>query len=201
MMINRKNIVLVTILLSVFTGCSEKKVEVKVEHKPEKLSNSAQIEKHFVKQSAKHNINPITLKAICKHESGLNPYKINVNKNKTSEDLKMIGGYDFKIKEEAQLFMNVVFSKPNLSYDVGYCQINNQHFSKNNLESEDLLDIETNIGMAAKIYKYGVNKCSKEGINNVEECSLSVYNTGRLSVDSTTGRNYANKVLKIKNSL
>lgn len=207
MLSNRYRIILALSSILLLSGCGEKEIEVKQQEEQKitkQKDEKALIESYFVDKSEKYNINLKTLKAICKHESKFNPYAINVNKNETAIKKNLVGSYNFKIKEEAQLFMNVVFDKPNISFDVGYCQINNQHFSKNNLESEDLLDIETNIEMSAKIYRYGVDKCSKtykEGTKELVECSLSMYNTGKMSKNSKIGKEYANKVILVKNSL
>ncbi len=79
-----------------------------------------------------------------------------------------------------------------------------------NYEEGDLIfnafvkKIETNIEMSAKIYRYGVDQCSKtykEGTKELVECSLSMYNTGKMSKNSKIGKEYANKVILVKNSL
>lgn len=204
-MFNRRRMIILSILSIFFlTGCVDKKLEKdnKIEVKEKTNKNTKEdIESYFIDKAKKYNIDIQTLRAICKHESKFNPYAINVNKNKTAEVKELVGSYNFNIKEEAQLFMNVVFDKPNLSFDVGYCQINNQHFTKNNLESEDLLDIEKNIELSAKIYRYGVDRCIKANSKNLVECSLSMYNTGKLNTESPIGIKYAQKVINVKNKL
>ena len=90
--------------------------------------------------------------------------------------------------------MDTILDPLFLSYDVGICQINNQHLDRFNLDNEDLLDIEHNIEVATKIYKYNINKCKNDII-----CALSMYNTGKRK--SEIGKKYAKKVLRMKSKM
>ena len=163
---------ILTILL--FTGC---------------VSKSHQ--ELFIENGKKYNINYKILHAICKTESSL---KVNVvNVNESILDIQR-GPHYFNYTFQANLYMDLVLDPLLLNYDVGICQINKQHLDRLGLDNEDLLDRETNIEIAAKIYRYNIKKCR----GNIS-CALSMYNTG--TRNSKRGRAYAKKVLKIKNQL
>lgn len=145
----------------------------------------------FVHYSKKHNVNPKTIKAICKAESGLRPYVVNVNKS--IFDIQR-GPHYFDTWIGANTYMDFVLDPLMLNYDVGLCQINKAHLSRMGLDNEDLLDPEKNIDAACKIYKWNVKKCKGDIM-----CALSMYNTGKAKCK--TGYKYANKVLKIRKSI
>ncbi len=90
--------------------------------------------------------------------------------------------------------MDYVLDPLFLNYDIGICQINKVHLKRLKLDNEELLDRELNIDIAAKIYKYNLGKCNDEII-----CALSMYNTGYKN--STVGKKYAKKVLKVRRRL
>jgi len=90
--------------------------------------------------------------------------------------------------------MDTILDPLFLSYDVGVCQINVQHFDRNELDNEDLLDDETNIELAAKILRHNLNACRGD-----YNCALSMYNTGEKS--SEKGKYYTYKVLKARKKL
>lgn len=162
-----------SIILTFFTGCTIKKPN------------------YFVEIAKKENVNYKTIQAICQHESGNYDYVVNVNKSKWNWKK---GPHYFKNKIAANLFMDIYLKPFDMNYDVGVCQINSQHFDRFDLDNEDLLDRETNIKIACKIYKYNVRACKGEIY-----CALSMYNTGYKK--STIGMAYAKKVLKIRSGL
>jgi len=145
----------------------------------------------FVEKGEKYNINHKTLKAICKKESGLKPYVVNVNKS--IFDIQ-IGGHYFDTWLGANTYMDLVLDPLGLNYDIGLCQINKIHLDRFDLDNEDLLDEETNIDIAARIYKWNVKAC-----NGNLKCALSMYNTGKKN--SSIGMKYANKVIKIRKQM
>lgn len=195
------NLKLKVILISVVmfvSGCSQKKEELLVNTNQNKIIENIsikEIDNIFEKKAKESEVNPKTLKAICKHESLNNPYAINVNKKKDKKN-DFVGSYKFKLDVEADLFMNTVLEPMNLNYDIGYCQINSQHLNET-LVNTDLLEIDKNIEKAANIYKYGVDVCKSKKAQDLLECSLSMYNTGKTNMESSIGRAYANKVKKV----
>lgn len=190
-------VILISVVLFV-SGCSQKKEEVLVNTNQNKMIeniSNKEVDNIFEEKAKQLDVNSKTLKAICKHESLNNPYAINVNKNKNNKRNDFVGSYKFKLDVEADLFMNTVLEPMNLNYDIGYCQINSQHLDEN-LVNVDLLKIEKNIEKAALIYKYGVDYCKSKKAKDLLECSLSMYNTGKINTVSSIGRAYANKVKK-----
>lgn len=185
-----------------FSGCSIKTTEVVVNNTI--VNNTivindeeSKIEKIFAKKAEALNVSSDTLKAICNVESKNNPYAVNVNQTKDAK-ASLVGSHSFQIEEEADLFMNVLLDPKKLNYDIGYCQINSQHLKANNLENVDLLDVEKNIDMAAKIFKENVEYCEMRGIKPTLNCALSMYNTGKSHNKSKVGAAYAQKVIKAK---
>jgi soluble lytic murein transglycosylase-like protein len=168
------NLGLVSALALLITGCSFK------------TQNEM-----FVETGEKYNINHKTLKAICKKESGLKPYVVNVNKS--IFDIQR-GGHYFDTWLGANAYMDLVLDPLGLNYDIGLCQINKIHLDRFDLDNEDLLDEETNIDIAARIYKWNVKECK----GNLK-CALSMYNTGKKN--SSIGMRYANKVIKIRKQI
>ncbi len=167
-------ITLFATILFIFTGCSSKTLYQK-----------------FYNIAEQNNINHKTLIAICKKESNLKPYVINVNKSLFNIQR---GPHSFDSWFAANAYMDFVLDPLFLNYDIGMCQINKIHLDRLDLDNEDLLDEDTNIEAAAKIYKWNVKQCRGEII-----CALSMYNTGYKN--STIGRVYANKVLRIRKQL
>ncbi len=163
-----------SISIFLFTGCSSKSLYEK-----------------FYDIAKDNNINHKTLIAICKKESNLKPYVINVNKSIL--DIQR-GPHYFTNSISANLYMDFVLDPLLLNYDIGMCQINKIHLNRLNLDNDDLLDEEVNIDVAAKIYKWNLKTC-----NNDIMCALSMYNTGYKN--STVGMKYARKVLKKRKEL
>ena len=124
--------------------------------------------------------------AICKKESNFNPYVINVNKSLF--DIQK-GPHSFTNWISANAYMDLVLDPLFLNYDIGICQINKLHLDRLGLDNEELLNEETNIEVAAKIYKWNLKSC-----NGNTMCALSMYNTGYKN--SSIGKRYAKKVLK-----
>lgn len=153
--------------------------------------SSKSLNQTFKDESRKVGVNYKTLMAICKHESGHKEYAINVNKS--IFDIQR-GSHYFDTWIGANSYMDFVLDPLGLNYDVGICQVNSQHLDRFNIDNEDLLDRETNIRIAAKIYNYNVRACKGDII-----CALSMYNTGKKK--SKIGRAYAYKVLKIKKKM
>lgn len=157
------------VLIIFFSGCSSKSLEQK-----------------FQEISKRNNVNYQTLMAICKKESGLKPYVVNVNKSIFNIQK---GSHYFDSAFGANAYMDFVLDPLLLNYDIGMCQINKVHLKRLKLDNDDLLDEEINIDVAAKIYNWNVRKCKGDII-----CALSMYNTGYKN--STIGKKYAYKVLR-----
>lgn len=145
----------------------------------------------FYDIAKEHNVNHKTLIAICKKESNLKPYVVNVNKSIFNIQR---GPHYFDTWYGANAYMDFILDPLLLNYDIGMCQINKIHLERFDLDNEDLLDEETNIEAAAKIYNWNVRQCGGEII-----CALSMYNTG--FKNSNVGRSYARKVLSIRKNL
>lgn len=164
----------ILIFVFIFTGCASKTLNQKFQY--------------YAKQE---RINYKTLMAICKKESGLTNYVVNVNKSIL--DIQK-GPHYFDTYIGANLYMDLVLDPLLLNYDVGICQINKIHLDKYDIDNEDLLDEDKNIEIASKIYNWNVRRC-----NGNIYCALSLYNTGKKN--SSIGRTYAKKVLKIRKKM
>ncbi|MEA3352603.1 MAG: transglycosylase SLT domain-containing protein [Campylobacterota bacterium] len=138
-----------------------------------------------------NNVNHKILMAICKKESNLKPYVINVNKSIFNIQK---GPHSFDTWIGANSYMDFVLDPMLLNYDIGICQINTVHLTRFDLDNEDLLDTETNIQIAAKIYNWNLRQCKGDIV-----CALSMYNTGYKN--STIGKRYAKKVLEKKREM
>lgn len=169
-----KNLLFIFLIIFVFTGCYNK-----------------QLKEIFIEKSQEQNVDYKIIMSICKHESGFKEYAINVNKSIFNIQK---GPHFFDSWFSANLYMDTVLDPLFLSYDVGICQINNQHLDRFNIDNEDLLNIEDNIEIATKIYKFNINKCKNDVM-----CALSMYNTG--TKNSEVGNKYAKKVLRIKSKM
>lgn len=172
----KKNILLIFIVF-IFFGCSNKTYN-----------------EIFEQTSRDIGVNKQTIKAICYHESGHNPYAINVNKSFFNIQK---GSHFFENSITANLYMDLVLDPLGLNYDVGICQINKIHLDRYKVDNEDLLNPQINIKIAAKIYKWNVQYCKKNGYKEVRKCALSMYNTGYPHTKSKIGNVYANKVINL----
>lgn len=146
---------------------------------------------YFVEVGKKHNINYKTLRAIAEVESGNRPYTVNVNKSIFNIQQ---GGHYFDSSIAANMYMDMVLDPLGLNYDIGLCQVNSSHLDRFDLDNEDLLDEETNIDIATRIYKWNLKQCDWKIV-----CALSMYNTGKKN--STVGKKYAKKVLDARKRL
>ena len=155
------------------------------------LNTGCSNKQYFVNSSKKYNINEHTLRAIAEVESKNESNVINVNKSIFNIQQ---GPHYFDNWFTANLYMDTILDPLFLSYDVGVCQINVQHFDRNGLDNEDLLDDEINIDLAAKIFKHNLRLCRGH-----EVCALSMYNTGHKS--SKRGLAYAQRVLRARKRL
>jgi hypothetical protein len=145
----------------------------------------------FQAAAQEHQLDYKTLMAICKKESSLKPYVVNVNES--IFDIQR-GPHYFDGTFTANLYMDFILDPLLLNYDVGMCQINKIHLDRFDIDNEDLLDEETNIDISAKIYKWNLKACR----GNVM-CALSMYNTG--TGHSPKGKLYAQKVLHIRREM
>lgn len=161
----------ITITLLLTSGCSNKS--------------------YFVESAQKHKLNHHTLMAIAEVESGNESNVINVNESIFNIQK---GPHYFDNWFTANLYMDTILDPLFLSYDVGVCQINVQHFERNGLDNEDLLDDEINIELAAKILRHNLDTCRGN-----YRCALSMYNTGERN--SARGVRYTNKVLRARKRL
>lgn len=142
----------------------------------------------FQEAANRHNVNYKTLYAICYKESKFHSNVVNVN---TSIFNIQQGPHYFDNWFTANLYMDVILDPLNLNYDIGICQINEQHRDRMYLDNEDLLEDEINIDVAAKIYAYNVKACGGD-----LKCALSMYNTGKKK--SSIGYMYAKQVIDIR---
>lgn len=138
-----------------------------------------------------YGVDEKTLKAICKLESDHNPYVINVNES--IFDIQR-GSHRFDTWIGANLYMDTILDPLGLNYDIGICQINEQHLQRLQLDNEHLLDAEKNIEIAARIYRFNLKECEGD-----RRCALSMYNTGYKN--STVGMRYADRVERIMRRL
>ena len=146
---------------------------------------------YFIDSAQRYDLNHHTLMAIAEVESGSRSNVVNVNESIFNIQK---GPHYFDNWFTANLYMDTILDPLFLSYDVGICQINKQHFDRNGLDNEDLLDDETNIELAAKILRHNLNLCRGD-----YNCALSMYNTGER--DSQKGRSYTQKVLNARKRL
>lgn len=164
----KKHIFFIIFTILLLSGCSQKN--------------------YFIENGIKYNVNYKTLTAIATVESN---HKSNVvNVNESIFDIQR-GSHYFDNWFTANLYMDTILDPLGLNYDVGICQINKIHFDRFDLDNEDLLDDAINIEIAAKVYKWNINKC-----NGNVRCALSMYNTGKAY--SKKGSRYAEKVLRAR---
>lgn len=161
-------ILLNVIIIFIFSGCSQKN--------------------YFLESAKKYNLDYKTLSAIASVESKHNSNVVHVNES--IFDIQR-GAHYFDNWFTANLYMDTILDPLGLNYDVGICQINKVNFERFDLDNEDLLDDETNIDIAAKIYSWNLRQCKGN-----TRCALSMYNTGKKH--SAKGQRYADKVLKAR---
>lgn len=124
-------------------------------------------------------VDPVTMSAIVKQESGGHPWSINDNNGKRS--------YRLKSKEEAILKATELISAGH-SIDIGLAQINSKNLRWLGLSVAQVFDPCTNISAGAKVLTQGYQKTGSL------PAALSMYNTGK--ANSPRGQEYARQVLR-----
>lgn len=124
-------------------------------------------------------VDPVTMSAIVKQESGGHPWSINDNHGKRS--------YRLKTKEEAVLKATELISAGH-SIDMGLAQINSKNLRWLGLSVAQVFDPCANISAGAKVLTQGYQKTGSL------PAALSMYNTGK--ADSPRGQEYARQVLR-----
>lgn len=124
-------------------------------------------------------VDPATMAAIVRQESGGHPWSINDNNGKRS--------YRLKAKEEAVLKATELISAGH-SVDMGLAQINSKNLRWLGLSVAQAFDPCTNVAAGAKVLTQGYQKTGSL------PAALSIYNTGK--PNSARGREYARQVLR-----
>ena len=122
-------------------------------------------------------VDPVTMAAVVKQESGGQPWVVNNNTTKKS--------VTFASKPAAVAAAMAEISRGE-SVDMGLAQINSKNLPALGLSVEQVFDPCTNIAAGANILAAGYGRTGSLG------GALSMYNTGR--PDSTIGAAYAQKV-------
>jgi type IV secretion system protein VirB1 len=122
-------------------------------------------------------VDPVTMSAVVKQESGGNPWALNNNTTKKSQI--------FGTKSEA-VAAALHAIRNGQSVDMGLAQLNSKNLEWLGLTVEQAFDPCANINAGAKILENGYVKTG-----NLHQ-ALSMYNTGK--PNSTTGSAYAQKV-------
>lgn len=124
-------------------------------------------------------VDPVTMSAIVKQESGGHPWSINDNNGKRS--------YRLKSKDEAVLKATELISAGH-SIDMGLSQINSKNLRWLGLSVAQVFDPCSNVAAGAKVLTQGYQKTGSL------TAALSMYNTGK--PNSPRGRDYARQVLR-----
>jgi type IV secretion system protein VirB1 len=122
-------------------------------------------------------VDPVTMSAIVKQESGGHPWALNNNSTKKSTI--------FHSMADAIAAAQDAIGKGQ-SVDMGLAQINSKNLKNLGLTLEEVFEPCTNLAAGAKILEYGFNQTGNL------PAALSMYNTGR--ANSTIGQAYAQKV-------
>lgn len=125
------------------------------------------------------SVDPVTMSAVVKQESGGQPWVINDNNGKRS--------YRLKTKEEAVLKATELISAGH-SIDMGLAQINSKNLRWLGLSVTQVFDPCTNVAAGARVLTQGYQKTGSL------PAALSMYNTGK--PNSTRGQEYARRVLR-----
>jgi len=123
-------------------------------------------------------VDPVTMAAVVKQESGGRPWVVNNNTSKKSVT------FDSKAAAVAAAMAAIGHGD---SVDMGLAQINSKNLPALGLSVDQVFDPCTNIAAGAAILAAGYQKSGSLG------GALSTYNTGR--ADSKIGAAYAQKVL------
>lgn len=124
-------------------------------------------------------VDPVTMSAIVKQESGGQPWVINDNKGKRS--------YRLGSKAAAVLKATELISAGH-SIDLGLAQINSKNLGWLGLSVEQVFDPCTNIAAGARVLENGYKKTGSL------PQALSQYNTGK--ANSEVGQRYAASVFR-----
>lgn len=124
-------------------------------------------------------VDPVTMAAVVKQESGGHPWSINDNNTKRS--------YRLKTKDEAVLKATELISAGH-SIDMGLAQINSKNLRWLGLSVAQVFEPCTNISAGAKVLAHGYEKTGSL------PAALSMYNTGK--ANSPRGQEYARQVLR-----
>lgn len=124
-------------------------------------------------------VDPVTMSAIVRQESGGHPWSINDNNGKRS--------YRLKTKEEAVLKATELISAGH-SIDMGLAQINSKNLRWLGLSIAQAFDPCTNISAGAQVLTRGYQQTGSL------PAALSMYNTGK--ANSPRGQEYARQVLR-----
>lgn len=124
-------------------------------------------------------VDPVTMSAIVKQESGGHPWSINDNNGKRS--------YRLKTKEEAVLKAAELISAGH-SIDMGLAQVNSKNLRWLGLSVAQAFDPCANVAAGAKVLAQGYQKTGSL------LAALSMYNTGK--PNSPRGQEYARQVLR-----
>lgn len=125
------------------------------------------------------DVDPVTMSAIIKQESGGRPWVINDNNGRRS--------YRLNSKAEAVLKATELISAGH-SIDMGLAQINSKNLGWLNLSVEQVFNPCTNIAAGARVLRDGYMRTGSL------MQALSMYNTGR--ANSSIGRRYAESVFR-----
>jgi len=124
-------------------------------------------------------VDPVTMSAIVKQESGGHPWVIHDNAGKRS--------YRLGSKAEVVLRATELISAGH-SIDMGLAQINSKNLGWLGLSVEDVFDPCKNIAAGAKVLQEGYKRTGSL------PQALSMYNTGR--ANSSIGQRYAESVFR-----
>lgn len=124
-------------------------------------------------------VDPVTMAAVVKQESGGQPWTINNNTTKKS--------VVFESKTAAVAAAMAAVGRGE-SIDMGLAQVNSKNLQSLGLSVEQVFDPCTNIAASAKILAAGYQKTGTLG------GAFSMYNTGKS--DSKIGFDYAQKVFR-----
>jgi len=122
-------------------------------------------------------VDPVTMAAVVKQESGGQPWVVNNNTTKKSM------AFGSKTAAVAAAVKAIGYGE---SVDMGLVQINSRNLPALGLTVEQVFDPCTNVAAGASILAMGYQRAGSLG------GALSMYNTGR--VDSKIGVTYAKKV-------
>ncbi len=156
----------------------------------------------FDEVASSYDLKEKSLKSIMIAESNANFMVINVNdKGLVGKALK--GGKSFDYEVSAYLYMESFLELLNQNYDVGPFQINSIWFKSIKYSKIELMNPFNSIYVSAKILSNNKKSCRKKGFSNrdLDLCAYSMYNTGKSHNQSSIGKKYAQKIMKIKKNL